>query len=66
MSVRRLMTMGVMHCFAAKSLMVFHRMLSARRHRPVIALAIVEVMIDMSIETFRSMEPWAGSDEYSA
>jgi hypothetical protein len=65
-SVRRLMTMRVMHCFAAKLFMVFHRTLSARRHRPMVALAIVEVMIDMSVEMFRPMEPWSGSDEYPA
>lgn len=55
-----------MHGLPAKLFVVFHGMLSARGQRPMIALAIVEVMIDVSIEMFRPVKPWSGSDEHAA
>ncbi len=58
--------MGVMHSFPSKLRRVFRWMFAARRHGPVVAVAIVVMMIDMSVEMFRPMEPRASADEYSA
>ncbi len=60
------MAMRIMHGLSAKLFMMFHRTLSARRQRPMVAMAIVEVMIDVSIEMLRPVEPWSGPDEYTA
>jgi hypothetical protein len=40
----------VMHCVAVKFRTVFRRMLAARRHGAVVALAIVQMMIDVPVE----------------
>lgn len=58
--------MRVMHRFAPKLLMVFHRTLSTRRKRAVIAMAEIIVMIDVSIEMFRSVEPGSSADKDAA
>jgi len=63
MSARGLMAMRVMHCFAAKLRTVFRWMLAARGHTPMVALAIVETMIDVSIEMLRSVVPRPRTDE---
>src|ERR1700693_2074824 len=60
------MAMRIMHGLSAKSFMVFHRMLSAGREWPVGSMAIVEVMIDVSIEMFRPVEPGPRPDEHTA
>ena len=46
------MAVWIMHCFAMKFRTVFGDMLAASGHRSVIALAIVEMMIDVSVEMF--------------
>ena len=46
------MAMCIMHCFAMKFGTVFSDMLAARGHRSAIALAIIEMMIDVSVEIF--------------
>jgi len=60
------MTMDIMHSLAVKLRTVFSRMLPARRHGPVIAMAVVEMMVDMSVKMFRSVEPGSRSDKYTA
>ena len=44
------MAMFVMHGFAVKFGAMFRWMLAARRHRPMVALTIVEMMVDVSVE----------------
>lgn len=46
--------------------MMFDGCLSARGKTSVVAMAIVEMMIDMPIEMFRSVEPRTSADEYAA
>jgi len=41
-------------------------MLAASWVRAVVALAIVEVVIDVAVEVVGTMEPGAGADEYAA
>jgi len=60
------MAMYIMHCLAVKLCTVFRWAFTARRHRPVVALAKVETMIDVSIETIRPVEPRSRPDEYTA
>jgi len=66
MSVRRLMTMPIVHCISVKLSTMFRRTFTTSRHRPVESLAIVEVMINMSVKMFRTVEPWARADEDTA
>ena len=60
------MAMSVMHCLTVKLCTVFRRSLAARWHGPVIALAIVQMMIHVSIEMLRPMEPRSRTNEYAA
>jgi hypothetical protein len=60
------MAMEVMHCIAVKLLTVFRWPLAARWHRPAVAMAKVEMMIDVSVKMFRPMEPRSRTDEYAA
>ena len=55
--------MRVMHRLAVKLCAVLCRMLAARRHRTAIALAEVEMMIDVPVEMLWPMEPRTGTDE---
>ena len=58
--------MYIMHCLTVKLCAVFRWSRAARRHGPVVALAIVEFMIDVAVEMIRSVIPRASADEYSA
>ena len=60
------MSMRIMHGLSAKLFVVFHRMLSARREWPVVSMAIVEVMIDVSVKMFRPVEPGTCPNEHTA
>ena len=60
------MAVGIMHCLAVKFRAMFRRTLAARWHRPVISLAIVEMMINVSIEVIRPMKPGTRADEHTA
>ena len=51
------MTMRVVHCFAVKLCSVFRWMLAPCGHWAVVALAIVEMMIDVSIEMIPPVRP---------
>jgi hypothetical protein len=61
----RLMAVGIMHRLAVKFCAMFRRLLAARRHGTVITLAIVETMIDVSVEMVRTVEPRSRTDEYA-
>jgi len=58
--------MCVMHCLAVKFCTVFRRMLAARGKSPVVALAVIELVIDVSVEMFRPVEPRSRADKYTA
>ena len=64
--VRGLMAMRVMHRLAVKFRTVFGRTLAALGHMPVIALAIVQIMIDVSVKMFRPVIPRSRPDEHTA
>ena len=59
------MAARVMHRLAVKFCTMFRRMLAARWHRPVVALAKVETMIDVSIEVVRPVIPRSSPDKYT-
>jgi hypothetical protein len=54
-----------MHRLAVKLITVLRRMLTSFRESPVITLAEVVTMVDVSVKMFRPMEPGSGSDEYT-
>ena len=58
--------MCIMHRRAVKFSAVFSRMLTTGRESAMIAMAVVVVVIDMAIEMFRSMKPWAGTNKDTA
>ena len=58
--------MCIMHCLAMKFCTMLRRMLAARGKISMVALAVIEMVIDMSVETIRPMEPRSRADEYSA
>ena len=60
------MAMCVMHCLAVKFCTMFRRMLAARWKRPVVALPVIETVIDVSVEVLRSVEPGSRADKYTA
>jgi hypothetical protein len=62
-SARRFVTVDVMHGAAMKFGSVLRRVLSARGHRTVVPLAIVEVVVYVSIEMLRPVKPWSRADE---
>jgi hypothetical protein len=55
-----------MHCLAVKFCTVFRRTLAARWKSPMVALAVVEMVIDVSVETIRPVEPRSRADKYAA
>jgi hypothetical protein len=55
-----------MHRFSVKLQSAFRRTLATRWQWPAVALAKVETMIDVSVETTRPMEPGSGPDEYAS
>jgi hypothetical protein len=57
------MATWIMHRLAVKFCTMFRRMLAAPRHRPVVALPIVEMMIDVSIEAVRPVKPGSSPDK---
>src|SRR5579863_9898001 len=65
-SARSLMTMRIVHGISVKLSTIFRWTFAASRHRPVEALAIVEMMIDMSVKMLWPVEPWPRADEDTA
>jgi hypothetical protein len=57
------MATRVMHRLAVKFRTPLGRVLTARRRRAVIAMAIVERMIDMAVEVIRPVKPRSRADE---
>lgn len=60
------MTVRVVHGLTVELCPVFRRLLAAGRKVSVIALAVVQMMIDVSVEVLRSVEPRPRPDEYAA
>lgn len=61
------MPMRIVHGFAMKlPAMLVVPALPAMRIRPMVALTVVEMVIDMSVEMLRPMEPRSGADEHAA
>jgi len=60
------MTMWVMHRLALKLCAVVRRVFAAGWKRTVVALAKVEIVIDMPVKMFRSVKPRSGADKYAA
>jgi hypothetical protein len=58
--------MHIMHCLAVKLRAVFRWSSAARWETPVVALAIVELMIDVAVEMIRPVVPRASADEDTA
>jgi hypothetical protein len=65
-TARCFVAMNVMHCVAVELSTMLSRTLSPSREASVIALAIVEMMIHVSVEVFRPVEPRSRSEEYTA
>ena len=63
--MRSLMAMRVVHCLPMKFSAVISPGLAASGIRPVVAMAIIEVMIDVSVEMSRSVIPRPCADEYA-
>jgi hypothetical protein len=55
-----------MHCLAVKLCAVFGWLLATGWKISVVALAIVEIVIDVSVEMILPVEPGSRSDEYAA
>lgn len=58
--------MSIMHCLAVELLAMLDGVLTAGRHRSVVAMAIVEVMVHMTVEVIWPVKPWSCSDEDAA
>ena len=58
--------MGIMHCISMELSAVLSGLCAARGERPMIALAIVQMMIDVPVKMFRSVEPRSRAKEYTA
>lgn len=63
---RRLMSVRIVHGLTVKLRSLCCRALAARGIGSAVAPAIVEMMIDVSVEAIRPMEPWSGPEENSA
>jgi len=59
------MAVGIMHRLAMKFRAMIRWVLAACGHRPMVALAIVEMMINVSIEMSRSVIPRSCADKYA-
>jgi hypothetical protein len=53
----------VMHRLAMKLCPMIRRMLSTRRHRTMVAMPIVKMMIHVSVESMWPVEPRSGADK---
>ena len=58
--------MSIMHCLTVKLRAMIRRVRSALRERSMVALAIVQMMVDMAIEVIRAVEPGSSADEHAA
>lgn len=60
------MATNIMHRLAVKLCTMFRWALAARGHRPAVALAIVETVIDVSVEMIRPVVPGSRANENTA
>jgi len=60
-----LMAARIMHCLAVKLCAASRWMLATCWQRPVVALAKIEAMIDVSVEMIRPVKPRSRPDEYT-
>lgn len=58
--------MRVMHCGPVEFCSMLRASRAASRQRPVIALSVIEMMVDVTVEMFRPVEPGTRADEYAA
>jgi len=58
--------MRVMHCIATELVTMFGGVFTACWKPAVVTVPVVEVMIHMPVEMFRSVEPGAGADEHAS
>ena len=65
-SARGLSAAHIMHCLAVKFCTMLRWPFASCRKRPMVALAIVEVMIDVPVEMLRPVIPGSGADEDTA
>jgi hypothetical protein len=63
---RRLAAMHIMHCLSVKFCAMLRWPFAFCRKRPMVTLAIVEVMIDVPVEMVRPVKPGSGADEDTA
>jgi hypothetical protein len=60
------MAMRVMHCVAMKFRAVFGWMFASRRETAMVALAIIEMMINVAVEVLRPVKPGSRTNENAA
>jgi len=66
MPMRRFVAMRIMHRLAVELGPMIGRVFPTRRQGPMIALAIIQVMVYMTIEVIRTVEPRASADKHAA
>ncbi len=64
--LRGFAAVDVMHCAAMECLAVLSRVFTAGWETPMIAVAIVEMMVYMPVKMLRAVEPRSSADKYSA
>ena len=58
--------MWIVHCLAVELRAVIHRVRSTLGEGSMVALPIIQMMVDMAIKVVRSVEPGSRTDEYAA
>lgn len=66
MAVRGFVSMRIMHCLAVKFRSAITRVFSTSRRRTVIAVAIIQMMVDVAIEMISAVVPRACTDKHAA
>jgi hypothetical protein len=66
MAMRGFVSVGIMHSLSVEFVAMLGRMLAAIRHRSVIAMTIIVVMVDVTVEVVRPVEPGSGTNEDAA
>ena len=66
MSVRSLMPVRIVHRLTVEFCPMIARMLPALRHRPVISMPVVKMMVYMPVEMIRPVKPRPSADENAA
>ncbi len=60
------MAMRIVHCLAVKFCTVLRWMLAPRRKISMVALAVIEAVINVSVESVRPVKPGPGANEEAA